>query len=104
MGTNQSDDYDAYLKVNGDEVLVDCHWGLLNAALAGMPEIQVIPDAVGQNKSVVEIPANIPPSAFDSPFWEDYTNRCIACGRCNFVCPTCTCFTMQDIFYTDNGK
>ena len=23
---------------------------------------------------------------------------------CNFVCPTCTCFTMQDIFYKDNPK
>ncbi|MDU1255339.1 MAG: 4Fe-4S dicluster domain-containing protein, partial [Peptostreptococcaceae bacterium] len=22
--------------------------------------------------------------------------------RCNFVCPTCTCFTMQDIFYKEN--
>ena len=29
---------------------------------------------------------------------------CIGCGRCNFVCPTCTCFTMQDIFYKDNPK
>ena len=28
----------------------------------------------------------------------------IGCGRCNFVCPTCTCYTMQDVFYTDNGK
>lgn len=36
--------------------------------------------------------------------WNEYDSRCIACGRCNFVCPTCTCFTMQDIFYTDNGK
>ena len=28
----------------------------------------------------------------------------IGCGRCNFVCPTCTCYTMQDVYYTDNGK
>ena len=34
--------------------------------------------------------------------WEEYNSRCISCGRCNFVCPTCTCFTMQDIFYKEN--
>lgn len=83
---------------------MDSHWDLLDTALTGMPELQVIPDAVSQNKTMVEIPETIPQTVFDSPFWEDYTNRCIACGRCNFVCPTCTCFTMQDIFYTDNGK
>ena len=36
--------------------------------------------------------------------WQEYGSRCIGCGRCNFVCPTCTCFTMQDIFYKDNPK
>ena len=31
------------------------------------------------------------------------TADCIGCGRCNFVCPTCTCFTMQDISYRENA-
>ena len=30
--------------------------------------------------------------------------RCIGCGRCNYACPTCSCYTMQDVYYTDNGK
>lgn len=34
--------------------------------------------------------------------WDEYDARCIACGKCNFVCPTCTCFTMQDIYYKEN--
>ena len=38
------------------------------------------------------------------PLWDEYTTRCIGCGRCNFVCPTCTCFTMQDVYYSDNGR
>lgn len=104
MGTNQTPDYDACIKVSGDEVLVDSHWDLLDAALTGMPKTDVIPEMVTENKIVVNVPESIPQATFDSPFWEEYTDRCIACGRCNFVCPTCTCFTMQDIFYTDNGK
>ncbi len=33
--------------------------------------------------------------------WRDY-DRCIGCGRCNFACPTCSCYTAQDVFYKDN--
>ncbi|MFV0499945.1 MAG: anaerobic sulfite reductase subunit AsrA [Bacilli bacterium] len=36
--------------------------------------------------------------------WEEYNSRCIGCGACNLVCPTCTCFTMKDICYDDNYR
>jgi len=104
MGTNQTNDYDAYLKVDGDTVLLNSRWEALDIALSGETQAAVVPDFVTENETVVELPEAIPQALFDSPFWEDYGNRCIACGRCNFVCPTCTCFTMQDLFYTDNGK
>ena len=29
-------------------------------------------------------------------FWREIAGRCIACGTCNFVCPTCTCFEVYD--------
>ncbi len=29
-------------------------------------------------------------------FWEKISARCIRCGGCNFACPTCTCFCVQD--------
>jgi ferredoxin len=29
-------------------------------------------------------------------FWEEISARCIRCGGCNFACPTCTCFCVQD--------
>jgi anaerobic sulfite reductase subunit A len=99
-----SEDYDAYIKVDGDTVLVNSHWDYLDNALADATPTPVIPDSVTANDTVVTIPETVPQTLFDAPFWEEYSNRCIACGRCNFVCPTCTCFTMQDIFYTDNGK
>ena len=50
------------------------------------------------------IPAEVPASILKAPLWDEYNARCIGCGRCNFVCPTCTCYTMQDVYYTDNGK
>jgi ferredoxin len=28
--------------------------------------------------------------------WEEVGNRCLECGGCSYVCPTCTCFTVAD--------
>lgn len=71
---------------------------------AGGEKVDVTPSYPKENRTKVEIPEKIPNSIYKSPIWEEYTSRCIGCGRCTIVCPTCTCFTMQDIFYTDNGK
>ena len=65
---------------------------------------EVTPRYVTENSVRVTVPQEIPNSVYRSPMWDEYTARCIGCGRCNFVCPTCTCWTMQDVFYTDNGK
>ncbi|MGX8715597.1 MAG: anaerobic sulfite reductase subunit AsrA [Lachnospiraceae bacterium] len=64
----------------------------------------VEPQYVKENKVHVTIPAEVPASILKAPLWDEYNARCIGCGRCNFVCPTCTCYTMQDVYYTDNGK
>ncbi|BCR03464.1 4Fe-4S ferredoxin [Desulfuromonas versatilis] len=32
-------------------------------------------------------------------FWAEIGERCIACTGCNLVCPTCTCFGVQDWRY-----
>lgn len=32
-------------------------------------------------------------------FWSEIADRCIACTGCNLVCPTCTCFGVQDWRY-----
>jgi sulfhydrogenase subunit beta (sulfur reductase) len=34
--------------------------------------------------------------SFDSPVWEDLDRRCVACGNCTNVCPTCYCFDIRD--------
>lgn len=71
---------------------------------AGGEKTDVTPSYPKENKTKVRIPKEIPNSIYKDPLWDEYTSRCIGCGRCTIVCPTCTCFTMQDIFYTDNGK
>lgn len=33
---------------------------------------------------------------FDSEAWKDVGRRCVACGNCTAVCPTCYCFDVAD--------
>ncbi len=41
---------------------------------------------------------------FDSPLWAEQSLRCIGCGACAFVCPTCVCFDIQDEADTRQGQ
>ncbi|QBJ94613.1 4Fe-4S ferredoxin [Rhodococcus sp. ABRD24] len=36
-------------------------------------------------------------AARDEPVWEDVANRCLTCGNCTMVCPTCFCTTAEDV-------
>jgi len=31
-----------------------------------------------------------------SPMWDDVGKKCLSCGTCNLVCPTCYCFDVRD--------
>jgi ferredoxin len=34
--------------------------------------------------------------AYDSPLWETAGRKCLGCGTCSFLCPTCHCFDITD--------
>lgn len=104
MGTNKADNYDGYIKVEGNNVLFDLRWDELIKDVNCFEKTDVNVDYVKENKEKVTLPKKLSNDSFTKEIWQEYGSRCIACGRCNFVCPTCTCFTMQDIFYKDNPK
>lgn len=35
-------------------------------------------------------------SLFDDPLWRDLSEKCLSCGICTYLCPTCHCFDMTD--------
>lgn len=41
---------------------------------------------------------------WDHRLWEDMAAKCVGCGGCTFVCPTCHCFDIVDEPYGDQGK
>jgi len=34
---------------------------------------------------------------FEHPRWDDVASRCLTCGNCTMVCPTCFCFSVEDV-------
>lgn len=41
--------------------------------------------------------------SFESDVWLDHSLRCIGCGACAYVCPTCACFDIQDVGTAQNS-
>ncbi|MGC9323693.1 MAG: 4Fe-4S dicluster domain-containing protein [Desulfomonilia bacterium] len=57
---------------------------------------------VSEMKNAKEILAS---GGASDELWEVFGRKCIVCGGCVYVCPTCTCFTVADsISSPENGE
>lgn len=106
MGSNYAEKYSLSIDKNGEFYDLNCKEEIWDKLLKEQAVCvrNVIPKAVTSNRIHINIPQNLGSAIIKSAVWNEYDSRCIACGRCNFVCPTCTCFTMQDIFYSENAR
>jgi ferredoxin len=43
-------------------------------------------------------------AAYNSPLWEAVSRRCLGCGTCSFLCPTCHCFDITDEVRGRHGR
>ena len=41
---------------------------------------------------------------FDHPRWDEVADRCLTCGNCTMVCPTCFCTTVEDVTDLDGDR
>ena len=103
MESNKTDNYAFFIRSKNGEVSVKVQDEEFKNVFDGQ-SAEIEPSFVEANETIVNIPANLDQRIFKSTMWKEYSARCIACGRCNMVCGTCACFTMQDIFYKDNPK
>jgi ferredoxin len=60
------------------------------------PDAQTLPTAkVDANFDATQLSARLA-QLWNDPIWAEQSARCIGCGACAFVCPTCACFDIQD--------
>ncbi|MBC8014507.1 MAG: anaerobic sulfite reductase subunit A [Sporomusaceae bacterium] len=102
MNTNVTDEYDLFVRPEGDVVYVDVKSSELNKIDEEAAEVS--PRFIIENQTEVSIPKELSPEISQHALWDEYSSRCIGCGRCSVVCPTCSCFSMQDIFYKENAN
>jgi sulfite reductase, subunit A len=104
MESNKTEDYAMFVRYKNGQVSIKLKDEELGKYFGEERTAEIEPVFIESNETVVSIPENLDQRIFKSTMWKEYSARCIACGRCNMVCGTCACFTMQDIFYKDNAK
>jgi ferredoxin len=53
-------------------------------------------ERMGRTMLVAGLPQLLAESR-ESPHWDDVASRCLTCGNCTMVCPTCFCTTTEDV-------
>ena len=58
-------------------------------------------EIMGMTQQKLDCPTELIPEMLsklygESTFWEKHSEKCLACGSCVLVCPTCYCFDVKD--------
>jgi NAD(P)H-flavin reductase/CheY-like chemotaxis protein len=60
----------------------------------------LLDEALNKYKLHLDVPRERLPKlledSYDDPFWQTRSEKCLSCGSCVMVCPTCFCFDVQD--------
>ena len=59
-------------------------------------------DLITRFQKVEGIPEKLD-KIFENPFWKEVADKCLRCGTCTYLCPTCHCFDIQDEATMTNG-
>jgi sulfhydrogenase subunit beta (sulfur reductase) len=64
-------------------------------AAAARRVVDAARDRMGRTMDAADLPGLLSRS-YESPRWEEVALRCLTCGNCTMVCPTCFCTTLID--------
>jgi len=92
---NQEDLYYKRLRDKVEFRLIECKESFENCFCKSMGI-----DGASENKKYVSLP-DAP--VMDESFWEKFNDKCISCGGCSAVCPTCSCFDTIDVIYSETS-
>lgn len=108
MGTNRSEGYSLAVRFDGDHLLVEVKDPLFEGLFHGEERIDFRPRFVERNEITVTLPVIDSPALLakvrELEMWKSFDSRCQSCGACTAACISCSCFTTQDITYSENGS
>lgn len=85
-------------EVYGLEALTDKGRDLLQRIDRFMAEVNQKPPAAGKFTLEVDMDGVTGKlhEMFEHPIWDRWHQKCLGCGTCTFLCPTCHCFDIQE--------
>jgi len=83
--------YIAQAVTDKGQSLLDAHSNLFSATDQTPPT----PPSLARTGPLAEAHESLA-HTFDSPRWQETARRCLGCGACASVCPTCHCFDILD--------
>ena len=97
MGTSTTKNYSVFVRKEENGYAVKINDDAFSKYFSHGTKAEIEPAFVTEDLSPLSIPDSVDNSLFNHEIWKEYSRRCIGCGRCTVSCPTCTCFTMQDV-------
>jgi ferredoxin len=61
-------------------------------------------EELGEAPDMSDVPASLLQIFDNLDFWNDVSAKCISCGACTYLCPTCYCFNITDETFGLTGK
>ncbi|MDO5300218.1 MAG: anaerobic sulfite reductase subunit AsrA [Clostridia bacterium] len=108
MNSNRADNYDLALRLGDNAVMVQVQNPEWNRHFSGCTQAAFEPRFVTENRRSVHLPQidGIEDVKLASalPYWSKFDDKCISCGGCNTVCPTCSCFDTVDVIYNETSR
>lgn len=107
MDSNKTDNYEMAMRVKDGEVYIQIKDPAWEHYMQGAEASDFAPVFVTENERSAEMP-HIPDDealklAAGLKYWEKFNDKCISCGGCNIVCPTCGCYDVNDIIYDETS-
>ncbi|MGB8645279.1 MAG: 4Fe-4S dicluster domain-containing protein [Anaerolineae bacterium] len=81
----------------GDDVIAEVPHQVAGPADL-MAAVNVVDRTAGQIRRRLEIDglAELVLKSYENPMWDQVAARCMSCGNCTLVCPTCFCSNIED--------
>lgn len=107
VGCNVAEDYSLAVRFEKESIIVDVKDDSFADAFKDEEQEGFAVSFIQENKKKLRMPkisrANLK-AVSDLEYWKKFDDQCIACGGCNTVCGTCTCFDTIDVIYEEGSN